>query len=215
MAARRDQKRPHGGWEWAAGRDRARKCTRSSSGSRSRVDAKRFSATARVSTNAIVRIPCLMRAVRIRDASANEETRRFAAPGAIPGPPSSTTQAIDSAGIPVSVEACSRGLAMVAEHRTKRGDAPYRAQMRRSRRRTSATCEPKMPWYECASSTTTSRRLRNTVDHSLCCGRMLECSISGFVAKTCARARSCGRSIAAVSPSKVVPCKPQEEERMR
>jgi hypothetical protein len=59
-----------------------------------------------------------------------------------PGEPSSVTAATDR---PVSRDANSAGSATVAEASTIVGRAPYRAQIRSSRRSNSATCEPKTP----------------------------------------------------------------------
>jgi hypothetical protein len=58
------------------------------------------------------------------------------------GAPSESTSA---KGSPASSSASSTGLAIVAEASRKRGAAPYVTAIRRNRRKTFATCEPKTP----------------------------------------------------------------------
>ena len=61
----------------------------------------------------------------------------------VPGEPSREITCTSSS--PVSREASSPGLATVAEASRKRGAVPCSSQIRRSRRSTLATCEPKIP----------------------------------------------------------------------
>jgi hypothetical protein len=48
---------------------------------------------------------------------------------------------------PISASACSFGLPIVAEHRMNFGSFPWNRQIRFSRRKTFARCEPKTPRY--------------------------------------------------------------------
>jgi len=106
-----------------------------------------------------------------------------------------------NASSPVRRVASSSGLAIVAEARRKRGEVPYAAAMRRRRRMTFATCEPKTPRYTWASSITTTARLANRSDHAAWLGRIPTWSMSGLVRTTLARLRICPRASRGVSPS--------------
>ena len=104
-------------------------------------------------------------------------------------------------GAPTRREADVSGSLTVALARTNTGEAPYLAHTRRSRRSTSATCEPKTPRYPWHSSTTTYLSPRRKEAQSACRGRIPRCSMSGLVStkRPCRRTQS--RSSRGVSPS--------------
>lgn len=117
------------------------------------------SAPTRERTKVSVRAPSVTRSAITRAASAPAE-RRTAAPFSpvTPAPSSGGSQSATvrdpcgdpsevtaTHGAPMSFSAVAAGSAVVAEHSTNTGSAPYRCASRRSRRSTSATCDPKTP----------------------------------------------------------------------
>ena len=102
----------------------------------------------------IVRAPCATSSASRSAASASAERRvcscssvtggfHIAIVLRAPGEPSRSTTVTSSS--PVSRSASSPGFAIVALASTKRGSVPYAAAIRRSRRSTFATWEPKTP----------------------------------------------------------------------
>ena len=137
---------------------------------------------------------------RLPSASSSSGGFHIAIWRAAPGEPSRSTSAMSSR--PVSRSASSTGFAIVALASRMRGSVPYAAAMRRSRRRTFATCEPNTPRYTCASSTTTTARFANTSAHAWWFGRIPTWSMSGFVRMRFERRRIGGAlGRAGVSPS--------------
>jgi hypothetical protein len=104
-------------------------------------------------------------------------------------------------GAPIIRAAWAPGLPSVAEAQRKTGSLPWKRAMRRSRRRTLATCEPKTPVRAWSSSTMTKRSEEKKRDQLAWCGSIPPWSMSGLVMITLARSRARRRASALVSPS--------------